>query len=157
MSKSCTTREFHPSCRCFITFVLQRRRTLHWEFRVWCLIVRRPYPLYQQPHRFDNSEILHGSRPSHEPTQGSRLQWLATIQEAISTRTVGTLELQERVVMKRPQPIREPRTYLVDIGGRIYQRNREHLQPRTGGVINLVPDKELPTGLLTLACVADVI
>ena len=60
------------------------------------------------------------------------------------------------MVMKRPQPIREPRTYLVDIGGRIYQRTREHVQPRTEGVTNPVPEKRIPTALLTLACVADV-
>lgn len=72
-------RGIHPSCRYFITFALQRRRTLNWEFRVWYLIVRRPYPLYQQPHRFGRSEIPHWARPHREPTQGSRLQWLAII------------------------------------------------------------------------------
>lgn len=72
-------RGIHPSCRYFITFVLQRRRTLNWEFRVWYLIVRRPYPLYQQPHRFGRSESPHWARPHREPTQGSRLQWLAII------------------------------------------------------------------------------
>ena len=33
-------------------------------------------------------------------------------------------------IMDRPNPIREPRTYLVDVRGRIYRRTREHLRPR---------------------------
>ena len=33
--------------------------------------------------------------------------------------------------MSRPQPTQRPRTYLVDIGGKVYQRTREHLKPRT--------------------------
>lgn len=35
------------------------------------------------------------------------------------------------VVLNRPQPIQSPRTYLVDIRGKIYQRTREHLRPRS--------------------------
>uniref|UniRef100_A0A3P9KLT8 Gypsy retrotransposon integrase-like protein 1 n=1 Tax=Oryzias latipes TaxID=8090 RepID=A0A3P9KLT8_ORYLA len=33
-------------------------------------------------------------------------------------------------ILNRPNPIREPRTYLVDIEGKTYQRTREHLKPR---------------------------
>ena len=35
------------------------------------------------------------------------------------------------VVLNRPNPLREPRTYLVDMRGTIYQRTREHLKPRS--------------------------
>ena len=32
--------------------------------------------------------------------------------------------------MNRPQPMQRPRTYLVDIDGKVYQRTREHLKSR---------------------------
>ena len=35
------------------------------------------------------------------------------------------------VVLNRPQPVEYPRTYLVDVQGKVYQRTREHLKPRT--------------------------
>ena len=33
-------------------------------------------------------------------------------------------------VFSRPDPIREPRTYIVDLEGRLFQRTRRHLRPR---------------------------
>ena len=36
---------------------------------------------------------------------------------------------QPAVVLNRPQPTERPRTYTVDIQGKIYQRTREHLRP----------------------------
>ena len=38
---------------------------------------------------------------------------------------------QPAVVLNRPQPTERPRTYTVDIQGKIYQRTREHLRPRS--------------------------
>ena len=38
------------------------------------------------------------------------------------------------VILNRPNPIREPRTYIVDINGRVYYRTREHLKPRNNNV-----------------------
>ena len=35
-------------------------------------------------------------------------------------------------MLNRPNPIREPRTYLVNIDGALYQDTREHLHPRLG-------------------------
>ena len=37
---------------------------------------------------------------------------------------------QPGTVLNRPQPMERPRTYTVDIQGKIYQRTREHLRPR---------------------------
>lgn len=37
---------------------------------------------------------------------------------------------QRAAVLNRPQPTERPRTYAVDIQGKIYQRTREHLRPR---------------------------
>ena len=37
---------------------------------------------------------------------------------------------QDGTVLSRPNPTREPRTYMVDINGTLYQRTREHLKPR---------------------------
>ena len=34
------------------------------------------------------------------------------------------------MILNRPNPTREPRTYLVNIRGKVYQRTREHLKPR---------------------------
>ena len=34
------------------------------------------------------------------------------------------------VILNRPNPLREPRTYIVDINGKVYYRTREHLKPR---------------------------
>jgi len=36
-------------------------------------------------------------------------------------------------VLNRPQPTELPRTYMVEIQGKIYQRTREHLRPRSHG------------------------
>ena len=33
------------------------------------------------------------------------------------------------VILNRPNPFREPRTYTVDINGKVYYRTREHLKP----------------------------
>ena len=53
-------------------------------------------------------------------------------------------------ILNRPNPIREPRTYIVDINGKVYYRTREHLKPRSN---NLRGDGtehfELPIQLLT--------
>ena len=38
------------------------------------------------------------------------------------------------VVLNRPNPVREPRTYTVDIKGKVYYRTREHLKPRSDNV-----------------------
>ena len=38
------------------------------------------------------------------------------------------------VILNRPNPIREPRTYIVDINGKVYYRTREHLKPRSNDV-----------------------
>ena len=38
---------------------------------------------------------------------------------------------QPATVLNRPQPTEHPRTYTVDIQGKIYQRTREHLRPRS--------------------------
>ena len=38
---------------------------------------------------------------------------------------------QPVIVLNRPQPTERPRTYTVDIQGKIYQRTREHLRPRS--------------------------
>ena len=35
------------------------------------------------------------------------------------------------VILNRPSPIREPRTYIVDINGKVYYRTREHFKPRS--------------------------
>lgn len=35
------------------------------------------------------------------------------------------------VVLNRPNPVREPRTYIVDVNGKVYYRTREHLKPRS--------------------------
>ena len=35
------------------------------------------------------------------------------------------------VILNRPNPIREPRTYIVDINGKVYYRTREHLKARS--------------------------
>ena len=38
------------------------------------------------------------------------------------------------VILNRPNPIREPRTYIVDINGKVYYRTREHLKPRSNNM-----------------------
>ena len=38
---------------------------------------------------------------------------------------------QPATLLNRPQPTERPRTYTVDIQGKIYQRTREHLRPRS--------------------------
>lgn len=43
-------------------------------------------------------------------------------------------------IFNRPDPIREPRTYMVKMNGKLYQRTREHMRPRTRDN----PDPETP-------------
>ena len=38
------------------------------------------------------------------------------------------------VILNRPNPIREPRTYIVDINGKVYCRTREHLKPKSNNM-----------------------
>ena len=38
------------------------------------------------------------------------------------------------VIINRPNPIREPITYIVDINGKVYYRTREHLKPRSNNM-----------------------
>ena len=38
------------------------------------------------------------------------------------------------VILNIPNPIRELRTYIADINGKVYYRNREHLKPRTNNM-----------------------
>ena len=38
------------------------------------------------------------------------------------------------VILNRPNPIREPRTYIVDINGKVFYRTREHLKPRSNSM-----------------------
>ena len=35
------------------------------------------------------------------------------------------------VVLNRPNPVREPRTYTVNVNGKVYYHTREHLKPRS--------------------------
>lgn len=49
---------------------------------------------------------------------------------------------ESAVVMNRPQPIQNPRTYLVDIRGKVYQRKREHLKPRSINQVATLADSD---------------
>ena len=50
-------------------------------------------------------------------------------------------------VLNRPQPIERPRTYMVDIQEKVYQRTREHLRPRSQNEITpSAGNTSLPVG-----------
>ena len=54
------------------------------------------------------------------------------------------------VILNRPNPIREPRTYIVDINGKVYYRTREHLKPSSNNMPREVNEHfELPIQPLT--------
>ena len=50
-------------------------------------------------------------------------------------------------VLNRPKPNREPRTYLINVRGKVYQRTREHLKPRPTTDITNTPRQEAPPTL----------
>ena len=55
------------------------------------------------------------------------------------------------VILNRPSPLREPRTYIVDINGKVYCRTREHLEPRSNNMPREVNEHfELPIQPLSL-------
>ena len=57
---------------------------------------------------------------------------------------------QPGTVLNRPQPMERPRTYTVDIQGKIYQRTREHLRPRCQSEKNPSTGSNTPsTGTVT--------
>ena len=57
---------------------------------------------------------------------------------------------QPGTVLNRPQPMERPRTYTVDIQGKIYQRTREHLRPRCQSEKNPSTGSNTPsTGAVT--------
>ena len=58
-------------------------------------------------------------------------------QEPVYVRDTLRNTWKPAVVLSRPEPTRRPRTYLVDIQGKVYQRTREHLKPR--GEITTIP------------------
>ena len=54
------------------------------------------------------------------------------------------------VILNRLNPIREPRTYIVDINGKVYYRTREHLKPTSNNMPREVNEHfELPIQPLT--------
>ena len=54
------------------------------------------------------------------------------------------------VILNRPNPIREPRSYIVNINGKVYYRTREHLKPRSNNMPREVNEHfELPIQPLT--------
>ena len=46
-------------------------------------------------------------------------------------------------VPNKPQPIREPKTYLINVRGKVYKRTREHLKPRPTTNKTNIPRKEI--------------
>ena len=46
-------------------------------------------------------------------------------------------------VPNRPQSIREPKTYLLNVRGKVYKRTREHLKPRPTTNITNIPRQEI--------------
>ena len=48
-------------------------------------------------------------------------------------------------ILNRPNPIREPRTYLVEMRGKVYQRTLEHNRPRSSNVpVQQQPERDVP-------------
>ena len=54
------------------------------------------------------------------------------------------------IVLNRPNPVASPRTYTVDIQGKVYQRTREHLRPGSKNKVMPLPSKD-PTPVPTEA------
>ena len=50
--------------------------------------------------------------------------------ESVYVRDSLTRTWKPAIVLNWPQPMQRPRTYLVDIDGKVYRRAREHLKPR---------------------------
>ena len=46
-------------------------------------------------------------------------------------------------VLNRPQSIREPKTYLINVRGKVYKRTKEHLKPRPTTNIIYIPRQEI--------------
>ena len=61
--------------------------------------------------------------------------------ESVYVRDSITRTWKPAIVLNRPQPMQRPRTYLVDIDGKVYQRTREHFKPR-GEKVPLPPQSE---------------
>ena len=47
-------------------------------------------------------------------------------------------------VLNRPNPMTEPRTYLVEMRGKVYQRTAEHIRPRSSRINIDEPVKDIP-------------
>ena len=52
------------------------------------------------------------------------------------------------IVLNRPNPVASSRTYTVDIQGKVYQRTREHLRPRSKNKVMPLPSRD-PTPVPT--------
>ena len=46
-------------------------------------------------------------------------------------------------VLNRPQSFWEPKTYLINVRGKVYKRTREHLKPRPTSNITNIPIQEI--------------
>ena len=46
-------------------------------------------------------------------------------------------------VLNRPNPMREPRTYLVEMRGKAYQKTAEHIRPRSSRINIDEPVKDI--------------
>ena len=47
-------------------------------------------------------------------------------------------------ILSSPNPMREPRTYLVEMRGKVYQRTAEHIRPRSSRINIDEPVKDIP-------------
>jgi hypothetical protein len=60
--------------------------------------------------------------------------------EAVYVYNTKTCTWEPGTIFSRPNPVREPRTYMVDIKGTLYQRTRQHLRPRSNNSYEVPKD-----------------
>lgn len=90
-----------------------------------------------------NGDIHHDANQKHQEKQavfydrkaGSDKKALKNREPVFVWNTLNNT-WQLGTVLNRPQPKGRPRTYTVDIQGKIYQRTREHLRPRSHSEIS---------------------
>ena len=103
-----------------------------------------------ESHQEKNFDRQQKQAESYDKKAGADKRILNNMEPVFVRNTIKKI-WEPGVIMNRPNPIREPRTYIVDINGKVFYRTREHLKPRSNNMPPEVKEQfeQLPAQLFT--------
>ena len=89
--------------------------------------------IHNENHQEKNYERQQGQADTYDRKVGIDKRFLNNMEPVYVRNTIKKV-WEPGVILNRPNPIREPRTYIVNINGKVYCRTREHLKPRSNNM-----------------------